>query len=208
MPALVRPAAIAALLFAAAGTALTAQDSQRVVFAGGADNAAAGGTVRGSQYRDHILAARAGQRMAVSLVTKGNAYFNVLPPGSTGEAIYNGSIDGNDATGIALPQTGDYRVRVYLMGAAKSGNRPVTYRLSLAITGAGGPDLAARCIAAVAKSTNRPAGTLSVLRSEPATGGGTAVFVAVPQAAAPWLCSAGADGAIGGVRFTGSEGAL
>jgi len=42
---------------------------------------------------------------------KGAAYFNVLPPGSTGEAIFVGSSEGNHLS--ALPSDGDYTIRVY-----------------------------------------------------------------------------------------------
>lgn len=111
---------------------LAAQASERVAFARGNDNASAKGTVTGNQYRDYVLGAKAGQTMAVSIVSKG-AMFNILPPGSTGEAIYNGSMDGPDATNIKLPKTGDYRIRVYLMGNAKDAKRTVAYQLSMTV---------------------------------------------------------------------------
>lgn len=44
------------------------------------------------------------QQMYVSLSTKGTAYFNILPPGSSGEAIYNSSMSGNDG-GVTPPST-------------------------------------------------------------------------------------------------------
>jgi hypothetical protein len=112
---------------------LCAQASQRVAFARGNDNAAVNGSVTGRQYRDYILGARAGQIMAVALTTKGSAYFNILPPGSNDVAIYNSSVDGNTATNIRLPSNGDYRIRVYLMGAAERGTRPVSYTLSMTV---------------------------------------------------------------------------
>ena len=71
--------------------------------------------------------------MAVSLVPEGNAYFNILPPGSSGEAIYFGSIDGNDATGVALPASGDYTVRVYLMGNDADTGKTVPFTLSMSV---------------------------------------------------------------------------
>jgi hypothetical protein len=59
--------------------------------------------------------------MAVSLIPgesngMGNVYFNVKPPGSMDEAIYNGSVDGLDATGLTRPADGDYTIRVCQMG--------------------------------------------------------------------------------------------
>ena len=71
--------------------------------------------------------------MSVSLITKGTCYFNILPPGSNGEAIYNGSMDGNDAIGIKLPKNGDYTIRVYLMGNDKDSGQTVHYQLSMTI---------------------------------------------------------------------------
>jgi hypothetical protein len=109
---------VVALTFA--GSAF-AQETARVAFEAGNDNAAVNGSIIGDSYIDYLLGARAGQTMGVSLIPgestgNGTVYFNILPPGSTGEAIYNGSIDGLDATGIVLPADGDYTIRVYQMG--------------------------------------------------------------------------------------------
>jgi hypothetical protein len=125
--------ALAATLAAALAAPALSQSRDRVQFSAGNDNAAVQSTVTGGAYRDYLLGARAGQTMGVSLVTDGSAYFNILPPGSTGEAIYNSSIDGNDATGIRLPASGDYTIRVYLMGADDSERRSVPFTLSMTI---------------------------------------------------------------------------
>ena len=45
----------------------------------------------------------------------GTVYFYAPPPGSSGEAIYNSSINGNSTT-VSLPSDGDYVTRVYQMG--------------------------------------------------------------------------------------------
>lgn len=113
-------------------TPLLAQSSERIEFASGNDNAYVEDTVTGQQYRDYVLNARAGQTMAVSLTTEGNAYFNILPPGSSGNAIYNGSLNGAD-TSLQLPQSGDYTVRVYLLGDDRDSNHTVSYGLSMGI---------------------------------------------------------------------------
>jgi hypothetical protein len=112
---------------------LAAQERVPVQFAAGNDNAAVEAQVTGQEYRDYVLGARAGQTMAVSLIGDGTIYFNILPPDSDGTAIYNGSIDGNDATGIALPVDGDYTVRVYLMGDDADSNHTVRFTLSMSI---------------------------------------------------------------------------
>jgi hypothetical protein len=111
-------AVLAALLVAPAALA---QDQSRVAFESGSDNATINGTIVGDSYIDYLLGARAGQTMSVSLVPGqsngiGNVYFNILPPGSTGEAVYIGSVDGLDATGVVLPANGDYVIRVYQLG--------------------------------------------------------------------------------------------
>ena len=67
---------------------------------------------------------------------KGAAYFNVLPPGSTGEAIFVGSSEG-DHFKAALPSDGDYTIRVYLMGGAKDSGKPINYTLKVGIPASG-----------------------------------------------------------------------
>ena len=76
--------------------------------------------------------------MAVSLVPgesngNGTVYFNIMPPGSTGEAIYNGSLDGLDATGIALPTDGDYSIRVYQMGNDADTGATTAFMISVGV---------------------------------------------------------------------------
>lgn len=115
-----------------------AQSHSRVKFTPGNDNAAINGTIVGDDYVDYLLGAKAGQTMAVSLIPgasngHGTIYFNILPPGSTGEAIYNGSVDGLDATGIKLPTSGDYRIRVYQMGDDADSGKTTSFMVSIGI---------------------------------------------------------------------------
>jgi hypothetical protein len=88
--------------------------------------------VTGHGYRDYLLGAAAGQTMGVSLITDGTAYFNILPPGGDGVAIYNGSMDGLDAS-VRLPSDGDYTIRVYLLGDDRDSGRTVPFTLSMTI---------------------------------------------------------------------------
>lgn len=120
------------LLLISLASPLMAQSRQRVQFASGNDNTAVESVVTGKQYRDFVLGARAGQKMSVSLITKGSAYFNILPPGSKDVALFVGSRDGNDAT-IKLPANGDYTIRVYLMGNDRDSGRKVLFTLSMTI---------------------------------------------------------------------------
>ena len=114
------------------GCVAFAQSSDRVNFAASNDNAAVEASVTGDGYRDYVLGAAAGQTMGVSLITDGTAYFNILPPGGDGVAIYNGSMDGLDAS-VRLPSDGDYTIRVYLMGDDRDSGRTVPFTLSMTI---------------------------------------------------------------------------
>lgn len=117
-----------------------AQSTARVQFQPGSDNIALSGTITGQEYFDYVLRARAGQRMSVALIingTNGNgsAFFNILPPGSTGEAIFNGSTSPDRYGEVSLPEDGDYTIRVYLMGNDRDTDRTVGYTVSATITG-------------------------------------------------------------------------
>lgn len=119
--------------------AALAQDQARVQFEKGNDNAAINGTIVGDEYIDYLLGAKKGQMMAVSLIPgesngMGNIYFNILAPGSDGEAIYNGSIDGLDASSIVLPKSGDYIIRVYQMGNDADTGKTTAFMLSVGIS--------------------------------------------------------------------------
>lgn len=120
------------MLALALGPPGAALAGERIQFARGNDNAAVDGTVTGHDSRDYVLGARAGQTMSVSLSTQGTAYFNILPPGSRDVAIYNGSINGVNAS-VQLPSNGDYTIRVYLMGNDKDSGRTVPFTLSVTI---------------------------------------------------------------------------
>ena len=125
------------VLAAANSMALAAADieTRPIQFAKGASSATVTGTIKGDQTIDYTVRARAGQTMSVKLDTRHGAnYFNVLPPGSTGEAIFVGSSGGSEWTG-ALPADGEYTVRVYLMRSAARRNETANYTLTVGITG-------------------------------------------------------------------------
>ncbi|WP_026072240.1 hypothetical protein [Nodosilinea nodulosa] len=124
-------AAITTSLILASAAPSLAQAHTVVHFSPGNDNAYMSSSIVGDQYHDYILGARTGQTMTVSLITDGTAYFNILAPGSS-RALYNSSMSGNDGT-VTLPRSGDYTVRVYLMGNDRDSNRTVPYELSVAI---------------------------------------------------------------------------
>ena len=115
-----------------------AQHSSHIRFERGNDNAGVQGAISGHEYRDYILRARAGQNMSVALsvdATNGHgiAYFNILPPGGDGVAIFNSSMSENNYGQVTLPENGDYRIRVYLMGNDRDAGKTVSYTLSATI---------------------------------------------------------------------------
>lgn len=123
----------------AASAAFAADDirTERVHFRKGENGAVIEAAIKGYETVDYVLGARAGQYMNVSLATKhGATYFNILAPGKGEEAMFNGSINGNQYEG-ALPASGDYKVRVYMMRSAARRNESAHYRLEMVVDGAG-----------------------------------------------------------------------
>ena len=123
-----------------------AQDDIRVEdvhFHRGTSSAVITGSITGYNAVDYHLGAEAGQQMHVLLTTSNSAnYFNVLPPGSTNEAIFTGQIDGNEWSG-RLEESGVYTVRVYLMRSAARRNETARYSLDFSIIGQGDGSAAA-----------------------------------------------------------------
>ena len=132
--------ALAALLAIAFPAANAADDirTQRVNFAHGSNSAVVEGSITGYQTIDYVLGASKGQYMNVSMATRNTAtYFNILAPGDSEVAFFNGSVSENQYEGT-LPASGDYRIRVYMMRSAARRNEKADYRLEMIITGASG----------------------------------------------------------------------
>ncbi|WP_338092531.1 hypothetical protein [Salipiger mangrovisoli] len=96
------------------------------------------GSVTGHGFLDYQLDAREGQALTFALtVTRtdgdGTAYLNVLPPGSTGAAIYVGSMDEDGTETVSLPEDGTYTLRVYLMGNDRDAGKTVGFDLDVSI---------------------------------------------------------------------------
>lgn len=89
------------------------------------------GVIMGDAYVDYVFGAAAGQSLTVTLKSSHRSlYFNVLPPGSQGEAIFNGSSHG-DRFRDDLRAAGDYTVRVYLMRNAARRDESGDFDISL-----------------------------------------------------------------------------
>jgi hypothetical protein len=107
---------------------------ERVQFQRGTTSAVVEDSITGYAIVDYLLGARAGQYMNVSMATDNTAnYFNILAPGETEVAFFNGSVSENQYEG-ALPDDGDYTVRVYLMRIAARREEHANYRLEMIIS--------------------------------------------------------------------------
>jgi len=108
--------------------------TQRVQFQPGATSTTIQGSIQGYQIVDYVLNARQGQYMNVSMSTDNGAnYFNILAPGETEVAMFNGSTSENQYEGT-LSQSGDYKIRVYMMRSAARRNEVANYRLEMIIS--------------------------------------------------------------------------
>jgi hypothetical protein len=124
---------MAAALLALSAAPAAAQQKVPVQFAKGASSATVKGKLSGDQYRDYLVNARAGQAMTVTLVNPdGRAFFNVLPPGSSGEAVFIGSSEGNSFKG-PVPGNGATTVRVYQMRASGRRGEAADYTLTIGV---------------------------------------------------------------------------
>lgn len=88
------------------------------------------GAIKGYQFVDYALSAKAGQRLNIRLqTTNASAYFNVLPPNSE-TAVFVGSTSGDQAK-LTLAEDGVYTIRVYLMRSAARRNEMARYGLAV-----------------------------------------------------------------------------
>ncbi|MEZ5811620.1 MAG: hypothetical protein R3D45_09415 [Rhizobiaceae bacterium] len=135
MKNIVRLALVAAFLGAVPATA---QMSAEVKFDPGNYGTLLSGTIRGDEYFDYRLGASGGQELFAELTVTGTngdgtIYFNVLPPGSNDAAIYVGSNDTDRTETINLPESGEYIIRVYLLGNDRDTDKTVGYNLDISI---------------------------------------------------------------------------
>ncbi len=135
-----RAALLVHFLLIAATSAATAREgirTERVRFKPGATSAVVEGSIKGYETVDYVLVASKGQHMNVSMATKHpSAYFNILAPGENEVAMFNGSTGENQYEGT-LPESGDYKIRVYMMRAAARRNEVARYRLEMIVAGTG-----------------------------------------------------------------------
>jgi len=129
---------------------------ERVQFKKGTTTATIKGHIKGYETVDYLLGAKAGQHMNVSLATKhGATYFNILAPGENEVAMFNASVSQNQYEG-ALPASGDYKIRVYMMRSAARRNEAASYTLTVGITGSPKPSDFGKAPASDAKVKGTP----------------------------------------------------
>lgn len=127
------PAIAFTLLLATPALAQDGIRKEPVHFAAGKSSATIEAQIRGDETVDYQLVAKAGQTMTVDFQPSNlSAYFNVLPPGSQGEAIFIGSTEGNRFEG-PVPADGTTTIRVYLMRSAARRKETSRYKLDIAI---------------------------------------------------------------------------
>lgn len=123
---------IAGLVLACPGMAEDAQ-VKPIRFKPGQTQLTVQGVLKGRNNIDFRLHALAGQTMRVNFkATNPNAYFNVLPPGSTSEAMFVGSTGGDEWTG-KLTTDGNYTIRAYLMRNAARRNESGKFTLIVSL---------------------------------------------------------------------------
>jgi hypothetical protein len=131
-----------AALFAAAFIILAAAAAwadeirrERVQFGPGEQSTVIEGSITGYETVDYVFEATRGQHLSVHMNTDhSSSYFNIMAPGEEDVAMFIGSIKSRTFSGT-LPESGDYRVRVYLMRAAARRDRAANYELEISITG-------------------------------------------------------------------------
>ena len=86
----------------------------RVQFDAGTSSKTVESSITGRETVDYLLNVKEGQPMNISMATQNtSAYFNIMEPGEENEAIYNGSINGNQFEGTAAEKRGLHNPGLY-----------------------------------------------------------------------------------------------
>ncbi|KUL31687.1 hypothetical protein [Chlorobium limicola] len=108
--------------------------TEQVRFAANSSSAVIKGRLKGNEYIDYRLAAKAGQTLDITIkTTNPQNFFNVNPPESD-LSMFIGSTSGNSFRSM-LPADGSYTVSVYLMRPAARRNESAGYTLQIGVTG-------------------------------------------------------------------------
>ena len=136
MNSVTRRTAIGVLACALAFPAMARDTREAVKLAPGKSSARINSVVTGNSVTEYTLGAKRGQVLSVTLSGgRSTTYFNVMPPGGDGSAMFNGSSEGNSFS-ATLPRDGTYLVTVYQMGAAADSGTATAFTLDISIKGA------------------------------------------------------------------------
>jgi len=115
-----------------------AQQVRTVEFPRGSTGTTVNGTISGEQYVDYQIRLGANQLFTVSMTGLGGSpYFNVMEPGSNGQAIFVGSNSGNSFS-ATTGRAGVYTIRVYQMRATGRRGEIARFALSVSARGSSG----------------------------------------------------------------------
>jgi len=129
--------ALASALLAAPVPAHASAGRTEVQIVSGMSSIDHSGQIKGYAVRDYDVRATGGQRMTITLQSNNRStFFNVTREGVP-EALFIGSTGGRHFS-ARLPESGAYRVRVYLMRDAARRNEVADYRLMLEVGGQAG----------------------------------------------------------------------
>lgn len=104
--------------------------STRIDLPAAGKSGAYNGTIRGHESAEYVFQGAAGQKLRIDMKADNRStFFNLVQDGKP-EAVFVGSVDGNTYN-AALPGTGTYRVKVYLMRNAARQNIRAKYELRL-----------------------------------------------------------------------------
>ena len=146
--------------------------TERVEFPAGSTGTTINASLTGYEIVDYVVRAQADQIMVVEMKTDSGAnYFNLMAPGETEVAFFNGSIQENSFSG-PLSTNGDYTIRVYQMRSAARRNETASYTIDIEISPlGGGRDDSGSGDAMVAETEFHATGALSCARdsSQPMT---------------------------------------
>lgn len=102
----------------------------RIELPAGGKTSSLKGRIHGYDGVDYVFHADAGRKLRIELKTRNaSTYFNLLQDGKD-EALFVGSLGGSSFD-AALPESGAYRIRVYLTRNAARKNAKAEYELVL-----------------------------------------------------------------------------
>jgi hypothetical protein len=139
-------------------------ETRPVQFARGSSSATMTGTLEGAKVVDFKVRAAVGHTLSVTLTSaRGVGHFDLLLPGSTDQAFFVGSKEGDAWTGFLLAR-GEYTIRVYQSRVAAQRNETADF--SLAVGVAPRP----RVPRALIRALTSDAGSAAVVRAGEASG--------------------------------------